>query len=50
MMRRDYLAGELSFEQMTASVQGWVNHARYANTVGLRKSVLGRFVLPHKRE
>lgn len=49
-MQRDYLAGKLTFEQMTASVQGWVNHARYANTVGLRKSMLGRFVLPHTRE
>jgi hypothetical protein len=33
--------GELSFEHVQASVQGWVNHVRYANTVGLRKAVLG---------
>ena len=45
-MCRDYLAGELSFERMTASVQGWVNHARYGNTIGLRKAVLGRLVIP----
>ena len=34
--------GELALEQLQASVRGWVNHLRYANTVGLRKAVLGR--------
>jgi hypothetical protein len=48
-MYRDYAMGELSFEQLTASVQGWANHARYGNTVGLRKSVLGRLVVPANR-
>lgn len=45
-MHRDYCAGKVSFDQMTASVQGWVNHARYGNTVGLRKAVSGRFIVP----
>jgi hypothetical protein len=27
--------------QVKASLQGWINHVRYANTVGLRKAVLG---------
>ena len=49
-MLRDYAASELSFEQLTASVQGWVNHARYGNTVGLRKAVLGKFDVPKNRE
>lgn len=35
-------AGKLSLSQLTASVRGWVNHTSYANTVGLRKAVLGR--------
>ena len=35
-------AGEISLAKVTASVQGWVNHARYGNTVGLRKAVLDR--------
>lgn len=35
-----YESGHLSLEQLTASVRGWTNHARYGNTVGLRKSVL----------
>jgi len=47
-MLRGYLAGELSFERMTSGIQGWVNHARNGNTIGLRKPGLGRFVLPHK--
>jgi hypothetical protein len=34
-----YQAGELPLEQVTASVQGWANHARYGNTVGLRKAI-----------
>jgi hypothetical protein len=33
--------GELSLEQVQPSVQGWANHVRYGNTVGLRKAVLG---------
>jgi len=35
-------AGQIPIETVTASVQGWVNHVRYGNTVGLRKAVLGR--------
>ena len=35
-----YAAGRLSLEAVTASVQGWVNHVRYGNTIGLRKAVL----------
>jgi hypothetical protein len=33
-------AGEIPLETISASVQGWVNHVRYGNTVGLRKAVL----------
>jgi RNA-directed DNA polymerase len=36
-----YALGEISLEIVNASVRGWVNHTCYANTVGLRKSVLG---------
>ena len=35
-----YCRGEIQLERVTASVQGWVNHARYGSTVGLRKAVL----------
>jgi hypothetical protein len=32
--------GELDLSRVSASVRGWVNHARHGNTVGLRKAVL----------
>ena len=31
--------------RVTASVQGWVNHVRYGNTIGLRKAVFRSFAL-----
>jgi hypothetical protein len=45
----DYAAGVLALDRVTASVQGWVNHARYGNTVGLRKAVLRHAPLPPRR-
>jgi len=36
-----FQARRLPAAQITASVQAWVNHARYGNTVGLRAAVLG---------
>ena len=44
-----YAAGELSIDQLTASVKGWTNHVRYGNTVGLRKAVLRRPIPAPKR-
>jgi retron-type reverse transcriptase len=32
-------------EQIRAAVQGWINHVRYGDTFGLRRSVLGEFGL-----
>ena len=32
--------GDAPQSALTASIRGWVNHVRYANTVGLRKAVL----------
>lgn len=37
-------AGRISFGEFDASVQGWINHVRYADSWGLRQHVLGRFV------
>ena len=31
----------MSLTEFDASVQGWINHVRYANTWGLRQRVLG---------
>ena len=45
-----YEAGEVPLERVTASAQGWANHARYGNTVGLRKAVLGSVVIPGQIE
>jgi RNA-directed DNA polymerase len=35
-----YQAKKIPLDRVNASVQGWVNHVRYGNTVGLRKAVL----------
>lgn len=41
-----YQQGEISLAQLTASVQGWVNHARHGNTIGLRKAILSQTSVP----
>lgn len=38
----EYCAGRITFAEFDASVKGWVNHVRYADTWGLRSSVLGK--------
>lgn len=43
---RNYADGRISLDQLTASVQGWVNHSRYGNTVGLRLAILSKQVIP----
>lgn len=42
----DYATGMVSFEQVTASVQGWVNHVRYGDTWGLRRAVFSTVSIP----
>lgn len=39
---QDYCAGAITFAEFDASVQGWINHVRYADTWGLRRHVLGQ--------
>jgi RNA-directed DNA polymerase len=48
-LRAAYAAGELSWEQLNASVQGWINHARYGDTWALRCALLSRSTLPRPR-
>lgn len=36
----DYAAGRITFAELDASVQGWINHVSYADTWGLRRHVL----------
>ncbi len=38
----EYCAGQISFAEFDASVKGWINHVRYADSWGLRKHVLGQ--------
>ena len=40
----DWRADRISFGEFDASVQGRVNHVRYADTWALREKVLGGFV------
>ena len=35
-----YAQGVIDFEQLDASVQGWINHVRYGDTWGLRRTIL----------
>ena len=42
---RDYCAGDISFADFDASIRGWINHVRYADTWGLRGHVLKPFLL-----
>jgi retron-type reverse transcriptase len=44
-MMAEFYAGKLALQKVTASVKGWVNHAQYGNTIGLRKAVLSKTVL-----
>lgn len=36
-------SGYISFGEFDASIQGWINHVRYADSWGLRTHVLKRF-------
>ena len=38
---QEFCAGSISFAEFDSSVQGWINHVRYADSWGLRKHVLG---------
>jgi len=40
-----YQAGDLPADQVSASVLGWINHARYGDTWGLRRAMLSSVVL-----
>ena len=44
-MLRAYDEGEVSAEQVAASISGWINHARYGDTWGLRRAMLEDVVL-----
>ena len=39
MAVKQYRQGEIDQERLNASVQGWINHARYGDTWGLRRAI-----------
>ena len=41
-----YEAGDVSFAELDASVSGWINHVRYADTWGLRRHLFSQNTLP----
>lgn len=45
----DYHAGTLPLDDVTASVRGWVNHVRYADTHGLRRALFREHLLHPRR-
>jgi len=42
----DYADGRIPLERVTASVQGWANHACYGDTLGLRRALLESVIVP----
>ena len=40
ILRKEFGLRKISFEKITSSVQGWVNHVRYADTWRLRLAIL----------
>jgi retron-type reverse transcriptase len=40
-----YSAGQLPLAEVTASVQGWVNHIRYGHTMGLRRAIFSDLLI-----
>lgn len=41
-----YQTGQISFAELDASVQGWINHVRYADTWGLRRQLFRSLPIP----
>jgi hypothetical protein len=44
-----YRTGKISFAELDASVQGWINHVRFADTWGLRNFIFDRHPVGHSR-
>ena len=46
----DYCHGKISFAEFDATVQGWINYVRYADTWRLRERVLGQGLIHYRPE
>lgn len=44
-LNRKHKLGEIEREKVTASMQGWINHARYGDTWGLRGAILNQALI-----
>lgn len=44
-----YQAGSIPLDDVTASVRGWVNHARHGQTRGLRRAILSSHLIGPRR-
>jgi RNA-directed DNA polymerase len=45
-----YGRGEIAFDRVDASVQGWINHVRYGDTWGLRRALFAANPIPREPE
>jgi hypothetical protein len=45
-MMKFYEQGRIVFDKLDASIQGWINHVRYADTWGLRKRIFETYLIP----
>jgi hypothetical protein len=41
-----YASGDITFAELDASVQGWINHVCYGDTWGLREHLFNKYILP----
>lgn len=44
LMKREYEAGRMNWDQINRSVQSWIAHASYADTYHLRKRIFSEYV------
>jgi RNA-directed DNA polymerase len=47
-LTRAYVAGEVTREQLEASLQGWIAHARHGDTYGLRRALISSTPIPRR--
>jgi len=45
-LAKQYAAGQRTAEDLAASVRGWINHARYGDTWGLRRALFASIPIP----
>ncbi len=46
---RQLAAGQLTYDEVTASVRGWLAHAAHAQTYGLRRALVAAQIIPRRK-